>query len=318
MRGLIAVLAAFVTVFVAAPAMATQDQPEKAWICHGTGSDTNPFVLINVPKNSAHFKSHLPDGRDHLPALVNPQQDPVPPNLTCGEPGSPPTPPFTGRLLFTLVAAECEVGEVGVPGFTVSVFVREDFKDGELDSAEAIDEHNNDVTEEVIFNFPPTCIPVIQGPQGPPGVNGNNGANGQNGTSGTNGAPGTSGTPGAPGARGPSGPATQICTSNRVARWILVVRNSVTVTRVQASFEGVRAPIRRRTLGGRVSYVVTINASGLVRGIYTARVRYLISNPAVNGGKFRRFTKVHYYRPCYGNPKGGLREGANQFQRTIL
>jgi hypothetical protein len=40
-------------------------------ICHGTGSATNPFVLIDVPTNSAHFRRHLPAGRDVLPTFVN-------------------------------------------------------------------------------------------------------------------------------------------------------------------------------------------------------------------------------------------------------
>jgi hypothetical protein len=43
------------------------DGKEKAQICHGTGSATNPFVLITVPTNSAHFTKHLPEGRDVLP-----------------------------------------------------------------------------------------------------------------------------------------------------------------------------------------------------------------------------------------------------------
>jgi hypothetical protein len=40
-------------------------------ICHGTGSATNPFVLIDVPTNSAHFTKHLPEGRDVRPTFVN-------------------------------------------------------------------------------------------------------------------------------------------------------------------------------------------------------------------------------------------------------
>ena len=45
----------------APPGQARQD------ICHGTGSATNPFVLITVPVNSNHFTDHLPEGRDVLP-----------------------------------------------------------------------------------------------------------------------------------------------------------------------------------------------------------------------------------------------------------
>ena len=54
---------------------------------------------------------------------------------------------------------------------------------------------------------------------------------------------------------------------------------------------------------------------GLPRGIYTVRVRYQVS---VNGGPFRRNTKIHYYRTFYGNPLGAQIEGPNRFQITVL
>jgi len=37
---------------------------EKDYICHGTGSATNPYVLLYVPIHSAHFEKHLPARRD--------------------------------------------------------------------------------------------------------------------------------------------------------------------------------------------------------------------------------------------------------------
>jgi hypothetical protein len=93
------------------------------------------------------------------------------------------------------------------------------------------------------------------------------------------------------------------------------VRRKVTVTRLRGSFEGVSAHVSKGTRRGRVSYVVTIDMRGLNRGIYVARVRY---RQQVGSGPVRKNTKVHYYRPCYGNPKGGLHAGANRFPITIL
>ncbi len=37
------------------------DGKKKGFICHATGSKKNPYVLIKVPKNSAHFTKHEDD-----------------------------------------------------------------------------------------------------------------------------------------------------------------------------------------------------------------------------------------------------------------
>jgi hypothetical protein len=84
---------------------------------------------------------------------------------------------------------------------------------------------------------------------------------------------------------------------------------------LRASFEGVRAPTKRGTFRGRVSYRVTIKMAGLKRGIYTARVVYRVSR---KGRKEHRATQVQAFRPCYGNPKGGGPEGPNRLTITIL
>jgi hypothetical protein len=59
-----------------------------------------------------------------------------------------------------------------------------------------------------------------------------------------------------------------------------------------------------------VVYRVTIDMSGLRRGVYVARVRYRIDG--------QRSTRIHYYRACTGNPKGGGPEGPNRFPVTVL
>jgi hypothetical protein len=136
---------------------ASATQVEKHWICHGTGSATNPYVLIDVPTNSAHFTKHLPDGDD---LAVADQGDPSCP----GAPDEPPvTEPFAGTLTFALDGARCAAGEVGVPGFTVT---QETVRWGEV------------VDEQVVFAYPATCVPASPGSPGPAGANGANGAPG--------------------------------------------------------------------------------------------------------------------------------------------
>jgi hypothetical protein len=144
--------------------------------------------------------------------------------------------------------------------------------------------------------------------------------NGVDGTPGADGPTGPAGTQGPPGVTGPQGPAGStpqlaICTSTRIARWRLVVRRANRVRNFRASFEGVRAPVQRGIRSGRRAFRVTVDMTGLPRGMYVARVRYRVSR---NGGPFRRTTKIHYYRACTGNPKGGGPEGPNTFQITTL
>ena len=35
----------------------------KVYVCHATGSKTNPYVLVHVPRNSAHVTKHMQEGR---------------------------------------------------------------------------------------------------------------------------------------------------------------------------------------------------------------------------------------------------------------
>ena len=70
---------------------------------------------------------------------------------------------------------------------------------------------------------------------------------------------------------------------------------------------------------------------GLTKGIYVARVRYRITRIALPGlgvtlddpdsfGRPSRIDrrKIHYFRACYGNPKGGGGEGPNAYPVTLL
>ena len=152
--------------------------------------------------------------------------------------------------------------------------------------------------------------PRTPGPPGRDGLDGLDGLPGRNGLDGFDGRDGE---------RGPRGPAATVCRSERDATWLLVVRNSVRVTNLRASFEGVRAPVRRLRVAGRVAYRVSIDASGLQRGVYVARVRYRIARTTGStAGQFRNNTRVQYWRVCFGNPKDGLKEGLNRLTTTIL
>lgn len=168
----IAPLLALIALIVAAPAGATEI--EKGWICHATNSESNPFVLLHVPTNSAHFTKHLGHG-DKLAADVEDAEGRVV-GHSCGEDGQP-TPPFTGALTFNLDNANCDEGEVGVPGFTV---ILETFKDSEK------------IDEQIIFTFPSTCIAPAPGATGPAGPAGPQGPAGPAGPAGKDGANGTS------------------------------------------------------------------------------------------------------------------------------
>lgn len=83
------VLAAGTTVTTAGLVTAPSAWANPDLICHGTGSATTPFVLIDVPRNSAHFTKHEPEGQDVEPTFVN---------------GQPNCPTATGALApFTVV-----------------------------------------------------------------------------------------------------------------------------------------------------------------------------------------------------------------------
>jgi hypothetical protein len=131
------------------------------------------------------------------------------------------------------------------------------------------------------------------------------------------GPPGNDGQPGDVGPQGPPGPAATTCISQRVARWRLLARSvRVRISNVRVSFEGNRVRTTRRSFRGRTVYFARIDMSGLRHGIYTGRVRYVITNRAT--GVSHRWTKVHHWRTCYGNPKGGGSQGHNAFTTTIL
>jgi hypothetical protein len=167
MRGYTVALATAFVVLAVGSAGADQD---KGWICHG--QQDGSFALIDAPTNSAHWTKHEQDGKDHLPFEDGDG------HKHCGKPEEPPTPVFTGKLDFSLVAAACDSNEIGVPGFTV---IEQTFQDGEL------------TDEETIFEYPTTCIPLPPaGTPGPPGPTGPAGAAGTGGTSGQPGAQGQS------------------------------------------------------------------------------------------------------------------------------
>lgn len=130
---------------------------------------------------------------------------------------------------------------------------------------------------------------------------------------------GPAGPVGPAGPAGPPGEAGQLpveCSSTRVAHWRLVVRKGHRVRALRGSFEGVRADVERGVRRGRRAFRVEIDMTGLPKGIYVARVRFRIDTG--NGRGFHRSTRVHLFRTCVGNIKGGLGEGPNRLPITIL
>ncbi len=57
-----AISAAALALVVGATAFATPNQDKKEYVCHFTGSETNPFVVINVGNAAvpAHLANHQP------------------------------------------------------------------------------------------------------------------------------------------------------------------------------------------------------------------------------------------------------------------
>jgi hypothetical protein len=151
----------------------------------------------------------------------------------------------------------------------------------------------------------PTPIPV-PGPVGAPGAPG---------VPGTPGPTGPQGPAGPQGPGGPQGPAAPICSSTRTVNWLLVERSTIRITGLTATFENKPVQVRSHApVRGRTAHQVTIDLSGLRRGIYFARVRYVIHyQRGARAGQSRKWTKVHAYRACYG--KLG---DPNQFTTTIL
>ena len=101
MKRLVALGAAAIMVLaMAAPAAA--EKPEKTWVCHATGSDTNPWVLVHVA--NGYDKGHDNGGPavhqnadevvpDALVAVLGLRAGPIPADLVArvceGEPQGP-------------------------------------------------------------------------------------------------------------------------------------------------------------------------------------------------------------------------------------
>jgi hypothetical protein len=87
----------------------------------------------------------------------------------------------------------------------------------------------------------------------------------------------------------------------------------VRIVGLKATFENRPVQVRAHApVRGRTAHQVTIDLSGLSKGIYFARVRYVI-HYRDGSRRDRKWTKVHAYRACYG--KLG---DPNQFTTTIL
>jgi hypothetical protein len=82
-----------------------KDGKGKAWICHATGSATNPYVLLNVPTPAVAAHQRHQDGRDLVPAPVDAA-------------GKPACPDAQGALVPATAAAIRAAGTTGstLPG----------------------------------------------------------------------------------------------------------------------------------------------------------------------------------------------------------
>lgn len=168
------------------------------------------------------------------------------------------------------------------------------------------------------------CPEPVPGPAGPPGQDGEDGEDGAPGLPGADGAPGT------PGATGPAGPAGQngqdgvttvierqvpapVCVSKRIAHLGIFVKAGSKVTKLRTTFEGIKAPVRKVS---KRQYRMTIDMRGLTKGVYAARITATVDPPGPE--RARKWFKIQKYRPCYGNPKGGLAESLNDFKTIRL
>jgi hypothetical protein len=59
----LAVLSLLLAMGVSMSGGASAARRSKVYVCHATGSRTNPFVLVHVPRNSAHVTKHMEPGR---------------------------------------------------------------------------------------------------------------------------------------------------------------------------------------------------------------------------------------------------------------
>jgi len=264
------VLATLVAIgLIVGAAQAGDDPPAKKWTCHKTGSETNPWVLIDVPENSSHWTKH--------------REDKAPEDRSDGKKGckpDEPEEPFTGRIDIDLetVLADCASDEIPVHGWTLTI---EFFINGELADSDSVTQ-------------PGQCIPP--GAQGPPGEDG---APGQDGQDGAEGPPGADGLPGEPGPPGEPaslpvpepcdvGDSRRLLLPNRFEgqrRAVIAVTGFTSATRFKQ-----RARIRT-TAGGRA--FVRVPIGDLERAnTYGVRVKATSPGTAPNGKTVRAATRM--------------------------
>lgn len=167
---LIGAITAIAALSITAPALATDNENKKVTLCHATGSEYNPYVLITVSESAAEAHANHQDNEDIIPAFIDDDNKPY-----C--PDSEPTIPIE-LVALTLC------GQV----------------DGNFVKIET--EWNG----SVLFSFEVTdeaCEPGLQGDPGPPGPAG---PAGQDSTvPGPEGRQGVQGQIGPPGLIGPPG-----------------------------------------------------------------------------------------------------------------
>ena len=109
-------------------------------------------------------------------------------------------------------------------------------------------------------------------------------------------------------------PTPSACISHRVARWHLIVRRNVRVSRIRTTFNGFPASRTRVVRRGRVNFFVRIDLRGKEPGVYVARIRYRLRR--VGSTRSVPRTKVHFYRTgCPGQYGPG---GLNVAEITVL
>jgi hypothetical protein len=305
MKVILAMMAMFVAMLIPGAAWATDDPPpttgenHKVAVCHvPPGNPGNKHtILINASAVPAHL--------EHGDTLGWCPRAPKPPGeikvITYPEPAGENC-EFGGTKIIFIVKQGDKVVDVevvcvcnGAPG--------EPGEDGETPVITIEPPGENCETGGIKITLGEDTFFVCNGVAGPPGP------------AGPKGPAGPAGPAGPPGVN-PLLPETVTCVSSRTAKWRVIVRRSHRVRNLRAFFEGSRTPVRKtRTRNGRVMYVVTIDLSGLPRGVYTARVRYRVSN---RGRAFRRGTNVSHRRTCYGNVRGGFGEGLNRFPIAVI
>jgi LPXTG-motif cell wall-anchored protein len=227
-----AALAVLTVLSFGAPASATQ---EKEWVCHATGSQTNPFVLIKVPTHTPHLNVEHPNfhENDVAPEVIVVDDEtfrfcpgPVGPEGPAGPPGP--------------------AGPEGPAG-----------KDGE-DGATGPEGPAGPAGEA--------------GPQGEVGPAGPAGAAGQNGADGADGAAGPAGPTGAQGVAG--NPGYSVCPDGSVVGMGVIpnCKPAVTIAEVgEAAAPANPAPVTElpRTGSEATGFLIAAGALALILGLGT-------------------------------------------------